>query len=67
MTAMEVAAAHIGRERACQDSPHLEVVADSTNRQEYEALAMVPADTLNPQKARVLLMLALAKTQADVL
>ena len=31
-------------------------------RGDYDALGMVPADTLNPQKARVLLMLALTKT-----
>jgi L-asparaginase len=31
-------------------------------REEYDRLGMIPADTLNPQKARVLLMLALAKT-----
>jgi L-asparaginase len=31
-------------------------------RDEYDAMGMVPADTLNPQKARVLLMLALTKT-----
>lgn len=30
---------------------------------EYEALGMVPADNLNPQKARVLLMLGLTKTR----
>ncbi len=30
---------------------------------EYEPLGMVPADNLNPQKARVLLMLALTKTR----
>ena len=29
---------------------------------EYDRLNMIPADTLNPQKARVLLMLALTKT-----
>jgi L-asparaginase len=29
---------------------------------EYDALGMVPADNLNPQKARVLLMLALTRT-----
>jgi L-asparaginase len=29
---------------------------------EYDALGMIPADTLSPQKARVLLMLALTKT-----
>jgi len=29
---------------------------------EYDALNVVPADTLNPQKARILLMLALTKT-----
>ena len=35
---------------------------------EYDALGMIPADTLTPQKARVLLMLALTKTrdQAEV-
>ena len=31
-------------------------------RDEYDALGMIPADTLNPQKARILLMLALTKT-----
>jgi L-asparaginase len=31
-------------------------------REEYDALGMIPADTLSPQKARILLMLALAKT-----
>jgi L-asparaginase len=30
---------------------------------EYDALGMVPADSLNPQKARVLLMLALTRTR----
>ena len=39
------------------------VIADTANREEYDALGMVPADTLNPQKARVLLMLALSKTR----
>ena len=29
---------------------------------EYDALGLIPADTLNPQKARILLMLALTKT-----
>jgi L-asparaginase len=29
---------------------------------EYDALNVIPADTLNPQKARILLMLALTKT-----
>jgi len=29
---------------------------------EYDAMGMIPADNLNPQKARVLLMLALTKT-----
>ncbi len=29
---------------------------------EYDALGVVPSDTLNPQKARILLMLALTKT-----
>lgn len=31
-------------------------------RDEYDRLGMIPADTLNPQKARILLMLALTKT-----
>ena len=30
---------------------------------EYDALGMVPADNLNPQKARILLMLALTRTR----
>ncbi len=30
---------------------------------EYEALGVVPSDTLNPQKARILLMLALTRTK----
>lgn len=30
---------------------------------EYDALGVIPADTLNPQKARILLMLALTKTK----
>ena len=38
------------------------VLADIGDREEYDALGMVPADTLNPQKARVLLMLALSRT-----
>jgi L-asparaginase len=28
----------------------------------YDPLGMIPADTLNPQKVRILLMLALTKT-----
>jgi L-asparaginase len=32
-------------------------------RDEYDAMGMIPADTLNPQKARILLMLALTKTR----
>ena len=32
-------------------------------RSEYDAEEMVPGDNLNPQKARVLLMLALTKTR----
>jgi L-asparaginase len=32
-------------------------------RQEYDELGMIPADNLNPQKARVLLMLALTRTK----
>jgi L-asparaginase len=32
-------------------------------RENYDALGMIPADTLNPQKARILLMLALTKTR----
>jgi L-asparaginase len=31
-------------------------------RNDDEDLGMIPADTLNPQKARILLMLALTKT-----
>ena len=31
-------------------------------RKEYDDLGMIPADNLNPQKARILLMLALAQT-----
>lgn len=33
------------------------------SRNDYDALGMIPADTLNPQKARVLLMLALTRTR----
>jgi L-asparaginase len=32
-------------------------------REEYDAMGMVPADNLNPQKTRILLMLALTKTR----
>lgn len=32
-------------------------------RDEYDKMGMVPADTLNPQKSRILLMLALTKTR----
>jgi len=32
-------------------------------RQEYDELGMVPADNLNPQEARVLLMMALTRTK----
>jgi len=32
-------------------------------RDEYNAMGMIPADNLNPQKARILLMLALTKTR----
>ena len=32
------------------------------SRDDYDALGMIPADTLNPPKARILLMLALTKT-----
>jgi L-asparaginase len=31
-------------------------------REEYDTMGMIPADTLNPQKARILLMLGLTKT-----
>jgi L-asparaginase len=31
-------------------------------RDEYDVMGMIPADTLNPQKARILLMLALTRT-----
>ena len=33
-------------------------------REEYDALGLIPADNLNPQKARILLMLALTKTNS---
>ena len=44
------------------------VIALTANREDYDALGMIPADTLNPQKARILLMLALTKTNdiADI-
>jgi hypothetical protein len=32
-------------------------------RKEYDDLGYIPADTLNPQKARILLMLALTRTK----
>ena len=32
-------------------------------RNDYDAMGMIPADTLSPQKARILLMLALTKTR----
>jgi L-asparaginase len=32
-------------------------------REDYDKLGMIPADNLNPQKARILLMLALTKTR----
>ena len=32
-------------------------------QREYDAMGIVPADNLNPQKARILLMLALTKTK----
>jgi L-asparaginase len=32
------------------------------SRKEYDEIGMIPADTLNPQKARILLMLALTRT-----
>lgn len=32
-------------------------------REDYDRLGMIPADNLNPQKARILLMLALTKTR----
>ena len=31
-------------------------------RSEYDQMGLVPGDTLNPQKARILLMLALTRT-----
>jgi L-asparaginase len=34
-----------------------------TRRQNFEPLGMIPTDNLNPQKARILLMLALTKTR----
>ena len=39
------------------------VIALTAAREEYDALGIIPADTLNPQKARILLMLALTKTK----
>ena len=55
--------------RAAKDAPDLVFVRSSrtgngrvTGRKDYDALGVIPADNLNPQKARVLLMLALAKT-----
>jgi L-asparaginase/Glu-tRNA(Gln) amidotransferase subunit D len=38
------------------------VIGLTASREEYEALGVIPADNLNPQKARVLLVLALTKT-----
>jgi L-asparaginase len=32
-------------------------------REDYDQIGLIPADNLNPQKARILLMLALTKTQ----
>ena len=32
-------------------------------REDYDRLGMIPADNLNPQKARILLMLALTRTR----
>ena len=32
-------------------------------RKEFDDMGMIPGDTLNPQKARILLMLALTKTK----
>ncbi len=33
------------------------------SRDDYDSMGMIPADSLNPQKARILLMLALTKTR----
>ena len=33
-------------------------------REEYDRMGMIPVDTLNPQKARILLMLTLTKTNS---
>ena len=38
------------------------VIGLTANREEYDAMGIIPADNLNPQKARILLMLALTKT-----
>ena len=35
-------------------------------RKEYDELGYIPADTLNPQKARILLMLALTRTRDPI-
>ena len=39
------------------------VIELTANREEYDALGVIPADNLNPQKARILLMLAFTKTR----
>ena len=38
------------------------MIGGTGNREDYDALGIVPADTLAPHKARILLMLALTKT-----
>ena len=38
------------------------VIGGTANREDYDALGIIPADTLAPHKARILLMLALTKT-----
>jgi L-asparaginase len=38
------------------------VIGLTAQREEYEELGIIPGDTLNPQKARILLMLALTRT-----
>jgi L-asparaginase len=38
------------------------VITQTGLREEYDALGIIPGDNLNPQKARVLLMLALTRT-----
>ena len=58
-----------GSRRRCRPASRPVLVRSSrvgngrvTPTAEYDAMGVIPADTLNPQKARILLMLALTKT-----